>query len=122
MQRPSARASSRKWGCRWSRDGSSTSATTAITPAPKDWPYRVAIVNQTFVKRYFKGGNALGRHIGIGDDPGTAMPIEIIGVAKDMRYTAIREDDRPQVFFPYLQASGVSGLVAYVRTAGRPTR
>ena len=91
---------------------------TAITPAPKDWPYRVAIVNQTFVKRYFKGGNALGRHIGIGDDPGTAMPIEIIGVAKDMRYTAIREDDRPQVFFPYLQASGVSGLVAYVRTAG----
>ena len=33
---------------------------TAITPAPKDWPYRVAIVNQTFVRRYFKGGNRSG--------------------------------------------------------------
>ncbi len=89
---------------------------TAVTPAPEGWPYRVAIVNQTFVKRYFKDGNAIGRHIGIGDDPGTAMPIEIVGVAKDMRYTAIREDDRTQVFFPYLQATSVSGLVAYVRT------
>jgi hypothetical protein len=94
---------------------------TAITPAPKDWPYRVAIVNQTFVKRYFKGGNALGRHVGIGDDPGTAMPIEIIGVAKDMRYTAIREDDRPQVFFPYLQADSVTGA-GRLREDGRRSR
>jgi putative ABC transport system permease protein len=90
----------------------------AVQPPPEGWPYRVAIVNQTFVKRYFKDGRALGRHIGIGDDPGTAMPIEIVGVVKDMRYTAIREDDRPQVFFPYLQATGVSGITAYVRTEG----
>ena len=90
----------------------------AVQPPPEGWPYRVAVVNQTFVKRYFKDGRALGRHIGIGDDPGTAMPIEIVGVVKDMRYTAIREDDRAQVFFPYLQATGVSGITAYVRTEG----
>jgi putative ABC transport system permease protein len=90
----------------------------AVQPPPEGWPYRVAVVNQTFVKRYFKDGRALGRHIGIGDDPGTAMPIEIVGVVKDMRYTAIREDDRAQVFFPYLQATGVSGITAYARTEG----
>jgi predicted permease len=90
----------------------------AVQPPPEGWPYRVAVVNRTFVKRYFKDGRALGRHIGIGDDPGTSMPIEIVGVVKDMRYTAIREDDRPQVFFPYLQATGVSGITAYVRTEG----
>jgi predicted permease len=92
----------------------------AVSPPPDGWPYRVAIVNQTFVKRYLKNGNALGRHIGIGDDPGIAMPIEIVGVVKDIKYTAIREDDRPQVFFPYLQATGVAGLTAYVRTERDP--
>jgi predicted permease len=89
-----------------------------IQPKPEGWPYRVAVVNQTFVNRYFKGGHALGRHIGIGDDPGTAMPIEIVGVVKDMKYTAIREDDRPQVFFSYLQANEIAGVTAYVRTDG----
>jgi predicted permease len=92
----------------------------AVQPPPEGWPYRVAVVNQTFVKRYFKNGDAIGRHIGIGDDPGTATPIEIIGVVKDMRYTAIREEDRAQVFFPYLQATGVSGITAYVRTESDP--
>jgi predicted permease len=89
-----------------------------IEPKPEGWPYRVAVVNQTFVKRYVKDGNAVGRHIGIGSDPGTATPIEIIGVVKDMKYTAIREEKQPQVFFPYLQANEIAGITAYVRTEG----
>jgi predicted permease len=79
------------------------------------WPYRAAVVNETFVKRYFKGTNPLGRHIGIGDDPGTATPIEVVGVVKDSRYAAVRENQRPQVYMPYLQAD-IDALTVYVRT------
>lgn len=90
-----------------------------VLPAPDGWPYRVAVVNETFVQRYFKGANPLGRHIGIGTNPGTAMPIEIVGVAKDTRYTGIREDARPQVFVPYRQTA-MENITMYVRTAQDP--
>jgi predicted permease len=86
--------------------------------APKKadgWPYRAAVVNETFVKRYFKGANPLGRHIGFGNDPGTATPIEVVGVVKDSRYAAVREDQRPQVYVPYLQ-SDIDSLTVYVYT------
>jgi predicted permease len=90
-----------------------------VLPAPEGWPYRVAVVNQTFVQRYFKGANPLGRHIGIGTDPGTPMAIEIVGVARDARYTGIREDPRPQVFVPYRQTT-MENITAYVRTDRDP--
>jgi predicted permease len=80
------------------------------------WPYRAALVNETFVSRYFKGVNPVGRHIGFGDDPGTATPIEVVGVVKDTHYAAVREDPRPQIYVPYLQ-SDIDGLTVYVRTS-----
>jgi predicted permease len=83
------------------------------------WPYRVAVVNETFARRYFKGANPVGRHIGIGEDPGTPMPIEIVGLVKDTKYAAIREDQSPQAFFPYMQAT-IEYLTAYVRTSQDP--
>jgi predicted permease len=86
------------------------------------WPFRVAVVNETFVKRYLGGRNPLGVRIGLGDDPGTPTPIEIVGIAADSKYAGIREDsaDAPQVFFPALEHDGVSELTAYVRTARDP--
>ena len=86
-----------------------------VTPAPEGWPYRAAVVNETFVERYFKGQNAIGRRMGIGTDPGTPMPIEIVGVSRNTRYTGIREDARPQVFVPYRQAT-MENIAVYVRT------
>jgi predicted permease len=83
------------------------------------WPYTVAVVNETFAKRYFGGANPLGRHIGFGADPGTEMRIEIVGLVANSKYTGIRENDRPQVFFPYLQAR-IAGVTAYVRTIQAP--
>jgi predicted permease len=89
------------------------------TAIQEGWPYRVAVVNETFAKRYFNGVNPVGRRIGIGGNPGTPTPIEIVGLVKDTRYGAIREEQRAQVFFPYLQAT-IEYLTAYVRTAGDP--
>ena len=90
-----------------------------VSPQPDGWPYRAAVVNQTFVDRYFAGANPVGRRIGIGADPGTPMPIDVVGVVADTRYTGIREDPRPQVFVPYQQAS-MGNITVYARVAGDP--
>jgi predicted permease len=92
----------------------------ALMPPPtKDgWSYRTAVVNETFARRYFSGKSPIGQHLGIGNDPGTAMPIEIVGLVKDVKYTAIREEPRPQVFFPYTQAKGLENVTTYVRVEG----
>ena len=63
-----------------------------MPPEGEEWPYRTGIVNETFVKRYFGDRDPIGRHVGIGDDPGTAMPIAIVGVVADSKYQAIREE------------------------------
>ena len=91
----------------------------AVVPPPEGWPYRQAVVNETFAKRYFSGANPIGRRIGIGEDPGTPMPIEIVGLAKDTRYSAVREEQLPQVFFPYLQST-MENVTVYVRTRRDP--
>ncbi len=88
-------------------------------PPPAGWPYRVAVVNETFAKRYFNGASPVGRHIGFGENPGTPTPIEIVGLVKDTRYTGVREEQRPQAFFPYLQAT-IENVTMYVRTQEDP--
>ncbi len=83
------------------------------------WPYREAVVNEEFVKRYYGGHNPIGRHVGIGEDPGTPTPIEIVGVVRTAKYIQVREKAAPQIFFPYVEAD-IAGLTTYVRTAGDP--
>ncbi len=80
------------------------------------WPYRTALVNETFVKRYFGGRDPIGRHVGIGDDPGTATPIRIVGVVAVEKYQSVREEPRPQVFVPAFEARGVNNVTFYVRS------
>jgi predicted permease len=87
-------------------------------PASDGWPYRVALVNETFARRYFGGRSPIGGHVGIGQDPGTPMPIEIVGLVKDAKYSAIREEASPQIFFPFIRAKGIENVTTYVRVEG----
>ena len=45
----------------------------------------VAVVNESFAKKFFKGEDPIGRHFG-NAEPGLAGEYEVIGVAKDGRY------------------------------------
>jgi predicted permease len=58
----------------------------------------VALVNEEFVKRYFEGQNAIGRHIGQG---GTkhASDLEIVGVTENTNYWSPGENIRPMFFY-----------------------
>jgi ABC-type antimicrobial peptide transport system permease subunit len=76
----------------------------------------VAVVNEKFARHYFGDRSAVGRHIGLGGDPGTKTDIEIVGVVRDTKYTRMRDDPPRQVFFPYLQNDWASQMTLYART------
>jgi predicted permease len=79
---------------------------------------RVAVVNETFARKYFKDGDAIGRHLGWGRDK--SLPIEIVGIVRNARLDRMREEPQRFVFVSYAQDDDVNGLVYYVRTDGDP--
>jgi predicted permease len=88
--------------------------------APGASPFRVAIVNESFAKRYYGNASPIGRRIGLGSDPGTPTPIEIIGVVKDAKYTGVRDEVPRTVFFPYQQIDEAISAAVYVRSTQDP--
>ena len=82
----------------------------------------VCIVNEKFAKHYFGNTYAVGRHIGMGGNPGTKTPITIVGVVRDTKYEGMRQEMPEEVFQPYRQMEFVLGMSAYVRTEGDPDR
>jgi predicted permease len=63
----------------------------------------VAVVNQTFVKTFFKEGtNPIGQHFGA---PGPTSPadFEIVGVVEDTTYTSVYWKDHSVYFIPMMQ-------------------
>jgi len=83
-------------------------------------PFRVVVVNERFAKRYFGAADPIGRRIGFGADPNRPMPIEIVGVVRDSKYTGVRDDTQRQLFFPYLEEASPRSFTVYVRTSRPP--
>jgi putative ABC transport system permease protein len=83
----------------------------------ENWVPTVIIINETFARKYFAGRNPIGYHIGFGIDPGTPIPMEVIGVVKDVRYTNLRDEIPEQAFIPYLGSHYVGGMTVYVRSS-----
>ncbi len=59
------------------------------------------IVNESFAKRYFPGESAIGRQFFRIDGGATLVAQEVIGVARDAKYTDLREPPPPTVYEPY---------------------
>jgi predicted permease len=59
------------------------------------------IVNESFAKRYFPGESAIGKRFIRIDGGATLVAQEVIGVARDAKYTDIREPAPPTVYEPY---------------------
>jgi predicted permease len=81
---------------------------------------RVAVVNQTFARRYFHNENPVGKRFSF-DSPNRAE-IEIVGLVKDAKYARQRDEIPPTVYLSWLQElRAVGGVTFEVRTAGDPT-
>jgi putative ABC transport system permease protein len=80
---------------------------------------RVVVVNQTFAKRYFREGRALGRKVFV---QGTNQALaEIVGIVGDVRHNGLTSQPAPTVFLLHAQTPGyITNLV--VRTADDPFR
>jgi predicted permease len=83
---------------------------------------KVGIVNQKFVKHFFGGNDPLGRHIGMGIDPGTKLDITIVGVVGDTKYESMREEIPEELYIPFNQKGFADGGIIYVRAPGDPSR
>jgi|SRR5579871_860995 len=78
---------------------------------------KAAVVNDTFVKRYFGNRNPIGQRIGFGENP---FDMEIVGVAADAKYASLRDGTPATVYQPFRQANLIRGMHFELRTAGNP--
>ncbi|HTI65100.1 MAG TPA: ABC transporter permease [Gemmatimonadaceae bacterium] len=75
---------------------------------------KVAIVNETFAKKFNLGANAVGKRMSVGSD---SLDIEIVGLAKDAKYSQVKDKVPPVFVLPYRQAGVVGSNNFYVRSA-----
>ena len=59
------------------------------------------VINESFARRYFPGESAIGKRFFRIDGGATLVAQEVIGVAKDAKYTDLREPVPPTVYDPY---------------------
>ena len=76
---------------------------------------RVAIVNESFARYFFKSESAIGRRFGVGRDQAGA--IEIIGVVRDSKTVNLKDETNRVAYTPIAQEEQVDGASFYVRTA-----
>ncbi|MBA2305053.1 MAG: FtsX-like permease family protein, partial [Acidobacteria bacterium] len=80
---------------------------------------KVAIVNEAFVKKFNLGSDAVGKLM---TDEGEKPDTQIIAIAKDSKYSEVK-DAVPALFFsPYKQTEQVRSMTFYVKTAGDPAQ
>lgn len=78
---------------------------------------RVALVNETFARRFWPGESPVGKRISTESDQGPW--IEIVGVAQDGKYFSLGETPTMMLFTNLRESSG-SFLSMVVRTVGEP--
>jgi len=79
----------------------------------------IAIVNQTFARRYFPNDDALGKRVIL---IGSKREVEIVGIVADNKYTRQREAPKSVLYTPWRQEGEMIGRMNFaLRTAGEPT-
>jgi predicted permease len=90
---------------------------------PQDTPtsMKVAVVNETMAKFYFGNANPIGRKMWIDDQAHKDQPIEIVGVARDVRDHTLRGPVQRRFYIPTGQALDAMYAVNFeIQTAGKP--
>lgn len=79
---------------------------------------QAAIVNQSFVARFWPGDNALGKQINL---PGaqSTLTLTVVGVVGDTKQESLYDPGVPQLYRPYAQSPFMFATLA-VKTAGDP--
>jgi predicted permease len=82
---------------------------------------KVAIVNEVFAKKFNLGRDAVGKHMSSdGQNNAATLDVEIVGLAKNAAYSAVKAEIPPLFFRPYRQDDKIGDIHFYVRTAVDP--
>ncbi|MCU0650040.1 MAG: ABC transporter permease, partial [Gemmatimonadaceae bacterium] len=78
---------------------------------------KVAIVNQTFAKKFGISRDAVGKFMSEGQD---SLDIQIVGIVPDIKYSDVKDTVPPVFYRPWAQNPRISELSFYVRTTLPP--
>jgi len=91
----------------------------SLSPGDGAGAPKVAVINQTFATRFFPNQNPIGKRFGF--DHTKPEEFEIIGLAKDAKYTSQRDETPSTAYLCWLQDLPSVGAVTFeVRTTGDP--
>jgi predicted permease len=76
------------------------------------------VVNETMARRYWPGGDAVGRRLSVFSD--AAPDAEVIGVVRDVHYRMVREEPRASFYVSFPQSPFFQASI-HARTSGDPS-
>ena len=78
---------------------------------------KVAVVNQTFARKFGLEADAVGKFMSTG---GAELNIEIVGLVTDAKYSEVKQEVPPLYFTPYRQDENIGSMTFYARTSVNP--
>ncbi len=81
---------------------------------------RVAVINEIMAKRYFPGGNALGKRFKLGTPDANTPWWTVVGVVGDVHQYALDIEPNPEMYFHYEQGSFTPPRDLVIRTTRDP--
>ncbi len=95
-----------------------------FTPSDVAGAPKVAMVNETFAKRFNltggKGRTAVGAFMAESSEDTAKLDIQIVGLVRDAKYNGVK-DEVPALFFrPMAQDTAIDAVSFYARTTGDP--
>ncbi|QOY91190.1 ABC transporter permease [Paludibaculum fermentans] len=93
-----------------------------IEPNDRKSSTQVAVVNESFVRQVFGGGNPIGRYFEEGLTPSktgfVTHKVQVVGIARDATYRELRQAPPPTMYRPLSQARALPYVTFAVRGAG----
>ena len=89
-----------------------------FTSADRLGAERVAVVNETFAKKFNLGKNAVGKFMS--DDSQDSLNIRIVGLVQDAKYSSVKDTVPPLYFRPWRQDARTGSLYFYVKSSLPP--
>jgi putative ABC transport system permease protein len=91
-----------------------------FTEADNQTATPVALISESFARRFFPDEDPVGRRIKNGGPTSTRPWLSIVGVVRDVKHVALEAEARPQVYMPYLQNTWAS-MTLVMRSASEPS-
>ena len=91
-----------------------------FTPADALSTGKVAIVNETFAKKFGLGRDAVGKYMSDSSGANAKLDMQIVGLVQDAKYSEVKDPTPPLFFRPYRQDPRLGFIGFYVKTATTP--